>query len=101
LAGAAGHAGGPTRDGPGQDSAVVVPRSGPTHPTDCRRAARHAHAPERRMSRILVLWAPDWPVVAGSVGVPAGAPVAVIATGQVLACSQSARVDGVRRGMRR
>jgi len=53
------------------------------------------------MSRILVLWAPDWPVVAGSVGVPAGAPVAVIATGQVLACSQSARVDGVRRGMRR
>lgn len=53
------------------------------------------------MSRILVLWAPDWPVVAGSEGVRAGAPVAVLAGGQVLACSQAARADGVRRGMRR
>jgi len=51
--------------------------------------------------RILVLWAPDWPIVAGSEGVRAGAPVAVLAGGQVLACSQAARVEGVRRGMRR
>lgn len=49
----------------------------------------------------MALWAPDWPVVAGSEGVPPGAPVAVLAGGQVLACSQAARVDGVRRGMRR
>jgi len=53
------------------------------------------------VGRILVLWAPDWPIVAGSEGTPAGVPVAVLAGGQVLACSQAARVEGVRRGMRR
>ncbi|MFI5427933.1 hypothetical protein [Aeromicrobium sp. UC242_57] len=49
--------------------------------------------------RTMVLWAPDWPIVA--VEAPATAPVAVLDKGQVLACSQVARAEGVRRGMRR
>ncbi|MCD9199240.1 DNA polymerase Y family protein [Aeromicrobium wangtongii] len=51
------------------------------------------------MARTMVLWAPDWPIVA--VDVPASVPAAVIDKGQVLACSQAARSEGVRRGMRR
>lgn len=53
------------------------------------------------MSRILVLWAPDWPVIAATEGLAVGTPVAVLSAGQVLACSQAARAEGVRRGMRR
>lgn len=51
--------------------------------------------------RILALWAPDWPVVAAMDGVATGTPTAVLSKGQVLACSQGARAEGVRRGMRR
>jgi protein ImuB len=51
--------------------------------------------------RILVLWAPDWPVVAAARDVAAGSPAAVLSKGQVLACSQAARAEGVRRGQRR
>lgn len=47
----------------------------------------------------MVLWAPDWPIVA--VEAPASTPAAVLDKGQVLACSQAARAEGVRRGMRR
>ncbi len=45
------------------------------------------------------MWCPDWPVVAA--GLPATVPAAVLANGEVLACSPAARVEGVRRGMRR
>lgn len=51
------------------------------------------------MTRTMVLWAPDWPITA--VEVPAMVPAAVLDKGQVLACSQAARTEGVRRGMRR
>ena len=51
------------------------------------------------MTRTMVLWAPDWPIVA--VDVPASVPAAVLDKGMVLACSQAARAEGVRRGMRR
>jgi protein ImuB len=51
--------------------------------------------------RNMVVWCPDWPVVAAMTGRPAGTPVAVLDKGQVLACSQAARAEGVRRGMRR
>ncbi|MET0766773.1 MAG: DNA polymerase Y family protein [Aeromicrobium sp.] len=51
------------------------------------------------MSRTMVLWAPDWPIVA--IDVPATTPAAVLDKGQVLACSQAAWAVGVRRGMRR
>ncbi|MFJ7216098.1 DNA polymerase Y family protein [Amycolatopsis sp. NPDC098790] len=53
--------------------------------------------------RLLVLWCPDWPVVAaGAVaGTPPLAPAAVFSGNRVVACSASARRDGVGRGMRR
>jgi protein ImuB len=52
--------------------------------------------------RTLVLWCPDWPVVAAELveGVPAHGPVAVMHANRVLACSPAARADGVRRGLR-
>ena len=81
---------------------------------------------DRRPPRVLVIWCPDWPVVAAGEGVAAGAgvavgtgggpgaavgtgggpganrtmPLAVLAAGRVVACSESAREDGVRRGQR-
>ena len=51
--------------------------------------------------RTMVVWCPDWPVMAVLADLPAGSPAAVLDKGQVLACSPSARAEGVRRGMRR
>jgi protein ImuB len=59
--------------------------------------------------RSLVLWLPDWPVTAlmreGTISDDAGGvmdgPVAVLANNTVVACSASARAEGVRRGQRR
>ncbi len=59
--------------------------------------------------RVLVVWCPDWPVVAGladgelddGTAVPAVVPVAVVTRSAVVACNEPARVNGVRRGMRR
>lgn len=56
--------------------------------------------------RTMVVWCPDWPVIAAMDAVSmrggrAGVSAAVFDKGQVLACSLSARTDGVRRGMRR
>lgn len=55
-----------------------------------------------RQPRLLVLWCPDWPVHAHAVAerLPDGAPVALIDKNTVLACSASARAEGVKRGMR-
>ncbi|MCW2803201.1 MAG: protein ImuB [Propionibacteriaceae bacterium] len=54
-------------------------------------------------ARVMVVWCPDWPVIAAMVeeGLPAQLPIAVVAHNQVFACSQAARTEGVRRGMRR
>ena len=49
--------------------------------------------------RVLVVWCPDWPVVAADP--PGAGPCAVVTHRAVLACNQSARAHGVRRGMRR
>ena len=51
----------------------------------------------------MVVWCPDWPVVAAGTEqrLSDQAPVAVVQAGQVLACSPAARLEGVRRGMRR
>ena len=49
--------------------------------------------------RTLVVWCPDWPVVA--TGLPPELPVAVLAAGRVLACSGPARAEGVGVGLRR
>ena len=54
--------------------------------------------------RCLVVWLPDWPVTAWLRSTdhgPAGAPVAIVEANRVLACSASARAEGVRRGQRR
>ncbi|MEU7786554.1 DNA polymerase Y family protein [Amycolatopsis sp. NPDC049159] len=53
--------------------------------------------------RLLVLWCPDWPVVAAgaAAGTPPTAPAAVFSANRVVACSASARAGGVGRGMRR
>ncbi|MEV7118844.1 DNA polymerase Y family protein [Kitasatospora griseola] len=46
--------------------------------------------------RVLVVWCPDWPLVA--VGPVGGGAVAVVEGGRVLASSDAARAAGVRRG---
>lgn len=51
------------------------------------------------MSRVLVLWCPDWPAM--TYGEDCTGPLAVIEGGEVLACTPPAREQGVRRGMRR
>jgi protein ImuB len=49
------------------------------------------------------VWCPDWPVTAArsDTTLSADAPVAVLTANRVIACSQAARVQGVRRGLRR
>ena len=51
------------------------------------------------MTRTLVAWVPDWPVVAAGVG--ADVPAAVVFANRVVACSAAARAEGVARGLRR
>jgi protein ImuB len=53
--------------------------------------------------RTLVLWCPDWPVVAAAsvAGLPLAVPMAVVAANRLVATSAVARAEGVRRGMRR
>jgi protein ImuB len=48
--------------------------------------------------RTTVVWVPDWPVVAAEL---ADVPAAVVHANRVVACSTPARVEGVRRGLRR
>lgn len=48
--------------------------------------------------RVLVVWCPDWPVVAA--GVSSRTPAAVVAGGRVAACNRAAREAGVRRGLK-
>ena len=54
-------------------------------------------------TRSLVLWVPDWPVVALSRerAAPVEHPLAVVENNTVVACSAAARVERVRRGQRR
>ncbi|UJP38865.1 Y-family DNA polymerase [Cellulomonas palmilytica] len=54
-------------------------------------------------TRTTVLWVPDWPVVAASqsLEVPRHVPAAVLLGQHVVAVGALARVEGVRRGMRR
>ncbi|MFY1637497.1 DNA polymerase Y family protein [Solwaraspora sp. WMMB335] len=57
----------------------------------------------RPPTRALVVWCPDWPVVAAEIvdGVAATGPVAVLHANRVVACSEAARADGVHPGLRR
>jgi protein ImuB len=53
--------------------------------------------------RVMVVWCPDWPVVAALAdeGLPTQLPAAVFTANTVLAGNDAARAAGVRRGMRR
>jgi protein ImuB len=53
--------------------------------------------------RTLMLWCPDWPVIAAGIteGLSVHQPVAVLHANRVLACSPAARGEGVRRGLRK
>jgi protein ImuB len=53
-------------------------------------------------TRTMVLWSPDWPVTAAvrDLGLDPGTPLALIDKGLVFACSASARLEGVSRGIR-
>ncbi|GAB3045408.1 DNA polymerase Y family protein [Parafrigoribacterium mesophilum] len=54
------------------------------------------------ITRTMVLWCPDWPIIAAvrAHDVPQDAPIAVIDRGLVFACSAAARREGVKRGLR-
>jgi protein ImuB len=64
-------------------------------------AAQAARGSEGR--RVMVVWCPDWPVVAAALQheLSLDAPLAVVEKGEVFACSAAARLEGVKRGMRR
>ena len=51
----------------------------------------------------MLVWCPDWPVIAAEIvdGVGASGAVVVLHGNRVVACSETARLDGVRRGLRR
>ncbi|WP_309147135.1 MULTISPECIES: DNA polymerase Y family protein [unclassified Curtobacterium] len=53
-------------------------------------------------TRTMVLWCPDWPVLAAAVasGADPERPIALVAKGLVYACSAAARHEGVLRGLR-
>lgn len=53
--------------------------------------------------RSLVLWIPDWPIIAlaRETGAFAQEPIAIMRANRVVACSATARAEGVRRGQRR
>ena|GEM_PF-36981 len=48
---------------------------------------------------MVVVWCPDWPVVAA--GAPPGGLIAVVHANRVVACSPAARAEGVHPGLRR
>ncbi|MGG7305621.1 DNA polymerase Y family protein [Curtobacterium sp. AB451] len=64
--------------------------------------ARGGALPEPPPTRTIVLWCPDWPVIAAAraAGSPPDHPFALVAKGQVYASSASARQSGVVRGLR-
>ncbi|MGP6203392.1 DNA polymerase Y family protein [Microbacterium sp. F2] len=59
----------------------------------------------RAPTRSLVVWMPDWPVIAltrdGPHPLDPADPIAVVEKNLVVSCSAAARRDGVRRGLRR
>lgn len=52
--------------------------------------------------RVMLVWCPQWPVLAARMihRVPAEAPMALVAKGAVVACSPTAREEGIRPGDR-
>jgi protein ImuB len=66
------------------------------------RTVRAGVTPAGAADRLLVLWAPDWPVLAHARAqrISDEAPVALLDRGLVFACSATARAEGVVRGQR-
>jgi len=62
-----------------------------------------AEREERGHRRVMVVWCPDWPVVAAALQheLALDVALAVVEHGEVYACSAAARLEGVKRGMRR
>ena len=83
------------------DQRSVSTISGERSSTPTRQPPRAADT--KRAERQMAVWCPDWPVVAAAVqlGLSLQLPLAVFERGEVFACSAIARVEGVRRGMRR
>ncbi|HEY2644122.1 MAG TPA: DNA polymerase Y family protein [Galbitalea sp.] len=54
------------------------------------------------IARSMVLWVPDWPILSAlrTGTIAADAPLALIEKGIVFACSATARIEGVHRGLR-
>ncbi|MFF1573587.1 DNA polymerase Y family protein [Leifsonia sp. NPDC058292] len=54
------------------------------------------------VTRAIVLWCPDWPVIATirALELAADAPIALVDRNLVFACSAAARAEGVKRGLR-
>ncbi|MGF6883968.1 protein ImuB [Nocardia sp. GAS34] len=54
-------------------------------------------------SRVLAVWCQDWPAVAAgaAANISPSRPVVVLHANRVVACSEAARAQGVRRGLRR
>jgi protein ImuB len=53
-------------------------------------------------SRTMVAWCPDWPIhgIVRAEGLSLYDPIALVEKGEIFACSEAARKDGVRRGLR-
>lgn len=58
---------------------------------------------EALSTRMIAVWCPDWPVTVARIetGTAPDTPLAVVTANIVVACSHTARVAGVRRGLRR
>ena len=54
------------------------------------------------LTRTIVLWCPDWPIIAErrSEDIASDVPLALIEKGLVFACSAAARSQGVKRGLK-
>src|SRR6266511_1506309 len=72
-------------------------------PADGAKRSPRSSGRNRRHMRTMVVWCPDWPVIAAEIvdGVPVHEPVAVLHVNRVLACSPAARAEGIRRGLRK
>ncbi|MGN7798783.1 DNA polymerase Y family protein [Leifsonia sp. 22587] len=57
---------------------------------------------EPAVTRAIVVWCPDWPVIAAqqALDLAPELPLALVEKGLVFACSEAARSDGVKRGLR-
>ncbi len=89
---------------PDDRARVAVRGSGVPGPATVRAdaVARGGALPEPPPTRTVVLWCPDWPVIAAAraAGTPPDQPFALVVHGQVFASSAAARQQGVVRGLR-